>query len=288
MHDAPADLKFPKGSLELKSSWKIVPKGEDTKKFFTTQAVVPVLKLGADGKTIEVDTKNTVEEEVALLGLHVVGVVEGHPEFIWATFEHDENAPNLPDKVNPSDPVVVDPDHSFTLYPKGAKASESNINNRKTIAFADIAKQLLQPKTSVFRQFKFGGEDQPQPIIELNATVHVLLPERLAVWKNYSFRGAIWINSPDTDFKSGQNFGAINDAITDDSKKILGGEAHLSNTTMETFSQDAQSCFHCHTSEALPDGSLGPKLFNVSHILTDAFVNGQPPANAVVKPAAKK
>jgi hypothetical protein len=283
LHDAPADLKFPKGSLELKSSWKIVQKGEDTTKFFTTQAVIPLLKLAADGKTIEVDTKTTQPQTVALLGLHVVGVVDGHPEFIWATFEHDDNAPNLPDKVNPTDAVPVDPDHGFTLYPKGALASDSNQNNRKTLAFADVARQLLQPKTSVFRQFKFGGEDQPQPIIELNATVHVLLPKRLAVWKNYSFRGAVWINNPATDFKPDMNFGTINDGITDDSKKILGGEAKLSNTTMETFSQATQNCFHCHTSEALPDGSLGPKLFNVSHILTDAFVNGQPPASATPK-----
>ena len=283
MHDASVDLQFPKGSLELKSSWKIVQKGEDTTKFYTTRAVTPLLKLAADGKTIEVDTRNTKEQTVALLGLHVVGVVEGHPEFIWATFEHDDNAPNLPDKVNPTDAVAVDPDHGFTLYPKGALASESNQNNRKTLTFADAANQVLQPRTSVFRQFKFGGEDQPQPIIELNATVHVLLPKHLAVWRNYSFRGAIWINNPDTDFKPDKNFGAIDDGITDDSKKILGGEPRLSNTTMETFSQATQSCFHCHTSEALPDGSLGPKLFNVSHILTDAFVNGLPPASSAPK-----
>ena len=37
LHDAAADLKFTKGSLELKSSWKIVEKGEDTSRFFTTK-----------------------------------------------------------------------------------------------------------------------------------------------------------------------------------------------------------------------------------------------------------
>jgi hypothetical protein len=31
---------------------------------------------------------------LAMVGMHVVGSTKGHPEMIWATFEHIGNAPN--------------------------------------------------------------------------------------------------------------------------------------------------------------------------------------------------
>src|SRR5262249_53937419 len=34
------------------------------------------------------------DAELALVGIHVVGSTAGHPEMIWATFEHLGNAPN--------------------------------------------------------------------------------------------------------------------------------------------------------------------------------------------------
>jgi hypothetical protein len=270
LHDLDPNAVFPKGSLELKSSWKIVQKGEDTSRFFTTDAMVPILSLSADGK-VQVDTsKPPKKERVALLGIHVVGVVDGHPEFIWATFEHDQNSPNLPIDMKIDDAKPVDPNHTYTLYPKGALAKDSNISNRNAVTIDNEGTQTLKPKVNVVRQFKFGGEDEPASIIELNTSVHLKLPKELAVWRNYSFRGAVWLNDPATDFKVGQNFGQI-----DETKGILGGEKKLSNATMETFSQNTQNCFHCHTSEMLPDGSLGAKLINISHIMTNAFTAGQ-------------
>ena len=89
---APDNLStFPVGSLELKVSWvdaNAIPSDKRGNYYTTTGALSPDY-----GKTF-------VNTEVALLGMHVVGVVENHPEFIWATFEHNDLAPNYDWEAN--------------------------------------------------------------------------------------------------------------------------------------------------------------------------------------------
>ena len=136
VQNADPDLVFTKGSVELKSAWQVIPKGSDRPNYITTQAGVPVLKRNGD--TLEIDlTKPPTEQTVALLAIHVVFVLEGHPEFVWATFEHvDANgmrdvAPAA--AAQPSDdnglPGGADGPVSgtdFTLYKAGTLASTAN------------------------------------------------------------------------------------------------------------------------------------------------------------------
>src|SRR5260370_706861 len=161
LRSAPASLEFPKGSLELKSSWKIVAPGEDASKFFTTAAIIPL--LGLRNGQVFIDPAKTREETLALLGLHVVGVVQGHPEFIWATFEHNDNAPDLPPDLDPRGQEPVNSQRNWILYPKGTRARDCNKKPRESplspLKFADEDRQVLQPKVAVFRQFPFGGDD---------------------------------------------------------------------------------------------------------------------------------
>ncbi len=285
LKNAPADQKFPTGSLELKSSWKIVAPGEDSSKFFTTRALVPKLVLKA-GKIV-IDPNDTREETVALLGLHVVGVVEGHPEFIWATFEHNLNAPNLPETMKPDATTPVDSTRTWTLYAKGTRASDCNQRPghapQAPLTFVDQTKQILDPKVSVFRHFP---SDDNQ-IADLNKTVQEQLPNNLAVWKNYSLMGAVWLNNPDPDFKLDVDFKkADDDQIKahpeigeDPAKRILGGEREMSNASMETFTQPTQSCFSCHKTQAVgvphSEDAFPAKLISVSHVLTNAYINSQ-------------
>ena len=53
---------------------------------------------------------------MALVGMHVVGSTAGHPEMIWATFEHKNNAPNSSyTYLSTSGVKTVNPDFS-TAY----------------------------------------------------------------------------------------------------------------------------------------------------------------------------
>jgi hypothetical protein len=98
-----------------------------------------------------------------------------------------------------------------------------------------------------------------------------------SVWQNYFLLGAVWIDNPDnTDF--GLNAQFFNDGF-------LKGDKRLSNSTIETFTQDATAtvpkranCFRCHVAaaqiETASNGmmlSLPSQRITVSQALTDAF-----------------
>ncbi|MCB2399354.1 hypothetical protein [Rhizobium ruizarguesonis] len=80
----PTDLEFRAGSLELKASWMIV---EDNSVDYSTYVVidgqVPFLQKlkDASGKdTLVIDSSRTPRDvKLALLGIHVVEVLDGHP-----------------------------------------------------------------------------------------------------------------------------------------------------------------------------------------------------------------
>ena len=262
---ADAKLEFPPGSLEFKSSWRIVASGEDTSKYFTTKALVPTLV--EQNNQVVVDPNITREETVALVGLHVVGVAKGHPEFIWATFEHVENSPDLlAGHSSPTAPVSED---DWTFYKAKTPFNQSNIPNSKKdsepLRITDAANQTLAPITQVFRHYPFGGEE-PRGIITLNGSVHEKLPVN-SVLKQYEMIGAVWINDPAAKFKE-------NSIFRDD---VLAGATKLSNSTMETFTQNtAKNCFSCHHTRGereIPNTPyfLPAKRISVSHMLMQSY-----------------
>ena len=283
---ADPNLTFPKGCLELKSSWKIVMPGDDVSSFYTTKAMVAQFetKKMSDGKSIVVINPQKLKEEtVALLGIHVVGITDGHPEFIWATFEHDNLAPNNNnpnrDPENPSTSISgtindtpLDSKNKYLFYQVGTSAKKCNVLNPiEKLEFANEKNQTFKNVSSVFHQFWF---DDDSLIESLNKNVHIMLGKS-SVWTNYSFKGAVWINNPKKEFLVNRNFATLDNS----DNTIVGGEKALSNVTMETFTQDKQRCFSCHkTKEEIdPNGDLSfpPKLISVSHVLTNAYFNTQ-------------
>ena len=85
--NAPSDLEFETGCVELKSAWQVVNASSPPPNYFTTRALVPHLTV-LNGQLVVDQTAQPREVTVALLALHVVFVLQGHPEFVWSTFEH--------------------------------------------------------------------------------------------------------------------------------------------------------------------------------------------------------
>lgn len=287
LHEANPNLKFDVGSLELKSSWKIIMPGDDTSGFYTTTAMVAQFETKIDNngrKSVVINPNNLKPERVELLGIHVVGVTEGHPEFIWATFEHDNLAPNNNNPTRndtfPSSNVSgtindmpLDSSNNYLFYTNGTSAIKCNNKTEvKNLQFQDQAKQTFKNISTVFHQFWF---DDDGLIKSLNENVHAKLGSS-SIWSHYSFKGAVWLNDPDSVFLPNQKFVAL-DASRHDT--IIGGEKALSNITMETFTQPNQRCFSCHktSDESDPDEnstlSFPGKLISVSHVLTNAYFN---------------
>ena len=268
---APSDLEIRPGSVELKSAWLIVDDPNSFRNYFQTRATVSIFKTLENGKIVPDGTK-TREVTVALLAIHVVGIIEGHPEFIWATFEHvqfkndkDRNGvrDNAPASVSNPDqlPVMVSREtKKYQLYPSGelgaaAPADNANQPIRTPALKLDTKNQTFSPSTPIYRAYPSSQASDPSStpptpgedpeIVDLNQNVRDLFVKKHLDKNdkraNYQLVGAVWLNTPrglpskniPADFVEGL---AFSNAVKRD-PPVLAGEDRLSSTAMESFTQ---------------------------------------------------
>jgi hypothetical protein len=290
-------LEFQEGAVELKSAWKIVTPEMDRSAYYITKAIVPHLTV-KNGDVVSDGRSDTVD--VALLAIHVVFVLKGHPEFIWSTFEHvgdygegvRDNAPaasDIPSGVEPTKPVSA---ARWTLFKAGTLNSEANqpASAQDRVRMFDEATQrfvrngaVLQ--TSVDRLFpasKSQGGEEDSDIVAVNVSMRENF--RLAKLsaegrrRNYQLVGAIWMDDP-SQFRSNM---FLHGQTTDTPGALIAGEDRLSITAMESFTQSEQAgfpnCFSCHNTKRVTDNDgkqiIPAKRLNVSHVLSKFLSEG--------------
>lgn len=246
---------FPVGTLEIKASWRIVDPQAPDSDAYVRPARIQML-VNRDG-AIHIDPTQTRKVTVALVGMHVVGVVKDHPEFIWATFQHNNNAPLLPPNAAPETKIS---DRNWSFYTAGTVMKDCNLLNAGQQKL-DEKTQKVSPVTNAFLQYLCGGgsPENVENIQSLNGSVQSQLMS--PVWKNYELVGATWL-LPNT-LKPGES--QYGQAV---------GSVSLSNPTMETFTQVQGNCFLCHTTQPYNDGGVRiPALnMNLSHIMLDGII----------------
>jgi hypothetical protein len=259
-------LDYPIGATVIKSSWRVVQPDEDTSNVFTTTATIALLE--SDGKgTLKLTGKTQSGVKVALVGIHVVGVIKEHPEFVWATFEQLNNAPFLPPGMDPHSAAPVSA-QSFTFYKGGTPANKSNaLPNAKTNPLSIVvATQAISPVGNVFQQFEFGGATPPDRVADITSantnfqdTIKGQSPKVIApVFADYRLDGSTWLLA-----------GTLKPGDGDMDQEAIGSIS-LANSTLETFTQgDGNNCFMCHKTTG---GSGYPgKNINTSHIITSVL-----------------
>src|SRR5262245_10918051 len=78
-------------AVEVKSSWVEAAGLPNLSSYITMQGTIPTYDKSDPNHWSPTGQKTVL---LALVGMHVVGSVKGHPEMIWATFEHFDNTPN--------------------------------------------------------------------------------------------------------------------------------------------------------------------------------------------------
>jgi hypothetical protein len=254
-------------AMEIKAAWVDASTLSNANDYITMSAVVPTYKTTNKAAWVQNGTKTIT---VALIGIHVVGSVAGHPEMVWSTFEHVGNTPNVsyvfdnPSSVQTTQPA--DPVNSTTKWLFcGATSPPSN---GTTAEFTPLAQAVSSPAagvnavngatsvqgTSVLRLAPWGASDNKTPnplvgsvaasntqIISLNNDIHSQM-NTADVRNNYLFLGTTWTAggvAPSTNFPDGN----------------VVGTNHLANSTLETFTQSktfvsgsfpGPGCFGCH------------------------------------------
>jgi hypothetical protein len=239
-------LAFPEQSIELKTSWKILTPVElASNNFYTTNGSV---------KSPEQECLTNVT--LGLVGMHIVSKTPTHPEFIWATFEHKNNAP---DCANPTAAAPLGGDWTFydqnctgdcttneytpkkatqvcRMHPWGDSTMgtfPNGLNCDSTpppgyICDEDVQKYIIEPNTAnlIAINKSVAGMTASLPDNNLNK-----------LWGNYELVGNQWTR---------------NGVLPPDLQSQLGSLSNA-NTTMETYVQNGvsnmtnpASCFGCH------------------------------------------
>jgi len=176
--------------------------------------------------------------EVALLGMHIVGVVINHPEFIWGTFEHKNMAP-----LYDWNSKTVSNDTNTLLFAQGS-ASDINgirINNTDSLPYTpDQAFMLYEYGTPRLNDSTFMNTSQTNAaenfnnIDGLNACVAANIS---TPWLNYFQNGALWINTDGlTPQKQADTLVKLaNHLHNSEPGDITRGSVNAANLTMETL-----------------------------------------------------
>jgi hypothetical protein len=231
-------------AIEVKSSWVVAAGLPNLSSYITMDATIPTYDTSSS--TVWKPTGSQTVQ-LALVGMHVVGSTLGHPEMVWATFEHVGNTPVSTYTYNSTSgpqPATVAQNTSGTWLFAANNASAPF--NQQHMFFAGpsgtppnsiqaLMGFTISPSDTI-RSMPFGtdGTDSSSNTEIISMDNHVLsMMASGDVRGNYVMTGTTW-----TPF--GSNPGPFNLGV---------GTAKLANTTMETYMQGS-NCFSCHQSGA--------------------------------------
>jgi len=295
--------------MEFKTSWVDAATLADASQYVTLDADVPAYTPNADN-TIWTPTGGTEKKTLALVGMHVVGTVENHPEFVWATFEHVANAPNANFyyKDSKSKRVRRDLDSSgdYLFAAPGTSLADANVACMKQKGDGTIVAHLNADKTpvcdggivpsSTARAFPWGSpaNGETDVIVQNNTlllSVNNSVIDQLTdgdVRKNYVQIGSVWTAPKPRGLRKAKMDKAGKPRRQHDRPSPdapiptqgdhfnlydMRGSLTLSNATMETYHQGS-SCFDCHKLSADAKTSFDP--FELLHIYSQILPLDKP------------
>jgi hypothetical protein len=259
-------------AIEVKTAWVESSTLPDPQDYIQTMAQVPVYNTSNPNLWVPTGAMKTVK--VSLLGIHVVGSANGHPEMIWATFEHKDNAPRAQFQYNATsgaNPHTVSPSTvgAWALTANGSAGPFNHAHADYLVApNIESAGGFTISPSDTLQEKAFGGgfNQSPNPldpttaasnteVIAINNSIRSMMAAAggsADLRDNYIMTGATWTiggASPTGRFPGGNEVGT----------------SRLANTTMETYQQgpdhnaNGSNCFMCHTSNTT----------DVSHVFSD-------------------
>lgn len=200
------------GAMHLKTSWKIMGDGDDTTKFHKAWAALLFNNLNfEDGKKWMPQCSLV---RVGLVGMHIAVKTKDQPGFIWTTFEHNNNCPEI-GKIKHNNYTFYDSLSPTTI--NKAPFANDTLEGASDPFWFNPKKSKHNIPSQIVREIPIPDETKA-----LNKTYQDALAN--TVWANYQLVGTQWTD-PNTQ-KTYPRF--------------------LSNTTLETFDQSGSSCFGCH------------------------------------------
>ena len=242
LRENPDTRFFSTGALEFKIAWAKVSSLDPN---IASKCIKLKAQILNDDLSIKDDSV-----ELAMIGIHVVGVAKGHPGFIWSTFEHDALAYNKVKQegdnyiVKEGEPTILD--HNATL-PK-----------------------RVEDRTNYYiREIPYGVDDDVEykaSIIKINNDVKE--KGKNYINSNYFLNGSIWIKSEyDDNAKESARLMSLPKDKNINTTEFSTGSMLCANVSMETNAQK-MNCFTCHSTNAPRNhGEINYRsMLNFSHL----------------------
>jgi hypothetical protein len=255
-------------AVELKSSW-VEAAGLDTSKYVTTMATIPIYASTVINGKMTWVPNGTKQALVALVGIHVVGSATGHPEMIWATFEHVGNTRNAfytytstsGNKTVPQNnggtwlfsktpPMPSPMPNAPLMHVVGANIVANN--TPPGIVPGDILRVNPWGTASTSGSFIANNSD----LIAINSSVITQLAAG-DVRQNYIMTGTTW---------------TAGGGVPPPGSGTPKGTDQMANTTMETFfNLQHSNCFDCHNGSNMLGSPGGGGLSHIWGTLKQLF-----------------
>ena len=220
--------------MEVKTAW-VETKGLDAGKYITVNAMVPDFDKSDPSKW---EPRGLRPAQLALVGMHVAGSVNGQPNLVWATFEHVDNVPVAAYKYRNKNRDLIEVPASTGGPWLFASGSSGPFNVRRQHAEHAPLIEANSPGNTVGpsdtrREHPWGthpsnpSDITPTTINSVETNTHIIALNNSVIGmlangdvrRNYLLIGATW------------NLGE--------------GGNRLANSTIETYVQDL-NCSVCH------------------------------------------
>lgn len=230
------------GAMELKVAWKKIGPGDDPNKFYTITASYEDSSMPNGGKR--------GHGLYGMVGMHIAVRTESAPQWVWATFEHVDNAPKVSIPFGDNKKEVDGLGKKYSFWNEEGKDSITGFDQSVYEGLVELGNKRAKAEPSESgNYFQEKKNRQPSQIAQvitennsvvdsewtksLNAHMHEQL--KGTIWENYRLVSTQWPSVPDAPIPTGYNVS-------------LGVPAPVSlgNAVLETYLQVNGSCMGCH------------------------------------------
>lgn len=257
--DAPKEGDLPVGTLEMKFAWRIITDAEKPNYVWIDADIVP-----SDGKDIMTT--------LGLVGFHLAKGTAEHPELMWASYEHVNNAPDCQNAISGS--------YNFTSSSCVTCLQNPTDSCMTSCAFnkADPETSLTGTPSEICRVFPNGtapgdnkGDENVAVVTELNTQLvgpdgilTGVKNQTLQVLSNYFNLGGMWVSDPSKPSSDASNLRGSLQLANPVAETTFQGTLGVAGGKVTTSTSGVVQCFDCHVYTPGQTATSG-----LSHIVDD-------------------
>jgi len=280
------------GSIEIKTAWRIINRnaGDDPSRYYTQLAFVAV-----PGDLVKGGRPFCSSVTLGLVGMHIIqrnpldhNNPQLNPQWIWASFEHVDNAPMAQSPCNVRNGCGTNPATNWIDKPScGPATASASVRYSYYKQNAGVSGTNIRPKTNGLAATKFPWNPK-QPYAQGNTTAATSLPQAtrcFSIYPTTAQLNAQWqtaLAAFKTPLKNymlvGTQWGGNVESREGNPLPANAVPAMLSNMTLETYIQNYTqatsdggpgSCVGCHNFARLAVGAKPQADFSFLPALVD-------------------